>query len=105
LVSNNDSHVNLLHQPELTLLSGDSLCRKWNRAKDGIAETKPAFEQLTECLDVSLVQEWTEQECIAMEKHGDHMKIYDVALKKCREILLCTPGWYDMEFRFYVVRD
>jgi hypothetical protein len=68
----------------LTLWPVDSLCEKWSRAKDGVSETKPAFEQLTECLDAGLVQEWTEQERVAMEQRGDHLKIYEVASRKCR---------------------
>ena len=45
----------------------------------GVSETKLAFEQLAECLDAALVRDWTEQERIAMEQHGDHlrsMKLY-----------------------------
>jgi len=67
----------------LTLWPVDLLCEKWSRAKNGVSETKPAFEQLTECLDAGLVQEWTEQERVAMEQRGDHLKIYEVASKKC----------------------
>jgi hypothetical protein len=75
-----------IHCPiALTLLPADSVCTKWSQAKNGVSKTKPAFEQLTKCLDAGLVQEWTEQECIAMEKHGDHLKIYEVASKKCRK--------------------
>src|ERR1700685_2530912 len=72
----------------MILLLADSLCGKWTQAKDGVSDTKPAFEQLTECLDVSLVQEWTEQERVAMELRGDHLKIYQVASEKHREIPL-----------------
>jgi hypothetical protein len=69
----------------LTLLPADSLCEKLSRAKNGVSETKPAFEQLTKCLDAGLVQEWTEEERVAMEQCGDHLKIYEVASKKCRK--------------------
>ena len=73
-----------MHQPvELTLLLADALCGKLSRARKGVSETKPSFEQLTECLDAALVQEWTKQECIAMEQCGDHLKIYEVASEKC----------------------
>src|ERR1700677_2986552 len=74
----------------------ESLCGKWTRATDGGSETKPAFEQLTDCLDASLVQEWTEQERVAMEQHGDHLKIYQVASEKRREI----PLWYRSLMQF-----
>ncbi|KAI0245917.1 hypothetical protein BJV78DRAFT_1286968 [Lactifluus subvellereus] len=60
----------------------DSLCKKWSRAKQGLSETMPAFEQLTECLEPSLVQEWTAQERVAMENRGDHLKIYEATLDK-----------------------
>jgi len=50
----------------------------------GVSETKPAFEQLTECLDAALVQDWTEQEHVAMEQRGDHLKIYEVVSTKCK---------------------
>ena len=49
---------------------------------------KPAFDQLSECLDQSLVNEQTALECAAMELCGDHLKIYEVTLDKCRRYLL-----------------
>ena len=69
----------------LTSSAVESLCGKWTRAKKGVSDTKPAFEQLTDCLDPSLVQEWTRQECVAMENRGDDLKIYDVISEKCRK--------------------
>jgi hypothetical protein len=69
---------------KLTLFLADSLCAKRSRATKGVSETKPAFEQLTECLDASLVRDWTEQERVAMEQRGDHLKIYEVVSTKCR---------------------
>jgi hypothetical protein len=62
---------------------------KWTRAKDGISETKPAFEQLSDSLDASLVQEWTAQERVAMERRGDHLKVYVVQSDKCRRCAFC----------------
>ena len=72
---------------KLILFLADSLCAKRSQATKGVSETKPAFEQLTECLDASLVQDWTEQEHIAMEQHGDHLKIYEVVSTKCKQYL------------------
>ena len=69
----------------LTSFSANSLCGKWSRAKQGVSDTKPAFEQLANCLDPSLVQEWTRQERVAMENRGDNLKIYDVVSEKCKE--------------------
>jgi len=83
----------------LILLLADSLCGKWTRAKDGVSDTKPAFEELTKCLDASLVQEWTEQERVAMEQRGDHLKIYQVASEKRREIPLFLL-WYRSLMQF-----
>jgi hypothetical protein len=34
-----------------------------------------------------LVDEWTAQECAAMELHGDHLKIYEVTSDICRRYL------------------
>jgi Kyakuja-Dileera-Zisupton transposase len=41
----------------LTLSQANSLCRKWSQAKEGLSNTKPAFDQLSECLDQSLLDE------------------------------------------------
>ena len=50
--------------------------------REGLSETKAAFDQLTAWLEPSFVEEWTAQEQIAMDKHGDALKIYDVALRE-----------------------
>ena len=60
------------------------MCRKWKRAKKGASTTQSAFEQLTDCLDDLLIEEWTNQEWVAMEKRGDHLKIFTVTLDKFR---------------------
>ena len=82
----------ICYNVELTLAAAVSLCGKWSRAKDGIANTQPAFEQLTDCLEPSLVQEWTAQHRVAMEKRGDHLKIYEVKSEK-RGRLICFTVW------------
>ena len=41
---------------------------------------KLAFDQLTQRLEASLIEEWTAQECIAMEQHGEQLMIYDIVL-------------------------
>ena len=56
----------------------DLLPRKWAKAKEGIHDMKLAFDQLTQRLEASSIEEWTAQECIAMEQHGEQLKIYDV---------------------------
>jgi hypothetical protein len=76
----------------LTLRTANSLCGKWSRAKEGVSETKPAFEQLTECLEASLVREWTAQERVAMEKRGEHLRIYEVTLERGTRSLYSSVG-------------
>src|SRR5258708_17703535 len=75
---------------KLTLRIADSLCIKWTRAKKGVSETKPAFEQLSDSLEASLIEEWTGLERVAMEERGDHLKIYVVRSDKCARFLY----WY-----------
>ena len=67
----------------LTSCQAESLCRKWNRVREGLSKTKAVFDQLIACLELSLVAEWTAQEWIAMETHGDALRIYEVTLEKC----------------------
>jgi len=88
------SSAHSIHHPiVLTLLPADSVSEKWSRAKNGVSKTKLAFKQLTKCLDAGLVQEWTKQECVAMEQCGDHLKIYEVALNKCRKCFDLLQLW------------
>lgn len=47
---------------KLTIYTANSLCGKWTQATQGVSNTEPAFKQLTDSLDVALVQEWTRQE-------------------------------------------
>jgi len=77
----------------ITLFSANSLCKKWSRAKKGLADTGPTFEQLSDSLDASLVQEWTAEEHVAMEKRGDHLNIYQVRLEKCRTSIYSSFGY------------
>jgi len=62
------------------------LCAKWKRAQEGASTTEAAFEQLTDSLDSALIEEWTNQERVAMEQRGDHLNIFTVSLDKCRSI-------------------
>jgi len=62
------------------------LCGKWKRAQEGVSTTKPAFEQLTDSLDPALIEEWTNQEHVAMEKRGDYLNIFTVSSNKRRNI-------------------
>lgn len=60
------------------MLVADSLCKKLSRAKLGMADTGPAFEDLSERLEPALIQEWTAQESVAMEERGENLRIYNV---------------------------
>ena len=55
--------------------------------KKGVAETKLAFDQLTQRLEVSLIDEWTSQEQIAINQHGDQLNIYNVISDNGKRIL------------------
>ena len=54
---------------------------------------RPIFEQLSDSLDASLVQEWTAQECVAMEERGDRLNIYQVKLRKRRRFIYSSIGY------------
>ena len=58
------------------------LLKKFQRAKKGLAETKPAYDGLATSLDVQSVTEWKEQERQAMKERGDLLRIYDLKLEK-----------------------
>jgi hypothetical protein len=73
--------------------AADSLCEKWTQATKGLSEMRPIFEQLSNSLDASLVQEWTAQECVAMEERGDRLNIYQVKLRKRRRFIYSSIGY------------
>jgi hypothetical protein len=58
------------------------LLKKFQRAKKGLAETKPAYDGLATSLDAQSVREWKEQDRRAMEERGDLIQIYDLKLEK-----------------------
>jgi len=62
------------------------------RAEKGVSTTQSAFNQLTNSLDPVLIEEWTNQERVAMEKHGDHLNIYNVATDKCWKLIYSAFG-------------
>lgn len=51
----------------VTMVSRRYIVRKME-AQEGVSTTKAAFEQLTDSLDPALIDKWTNQEHIAMEK-------------------------------------
>lgn len=83
----------MYYHAELKGFPANSLCGKWSRAKEGLSDTGPTFEQLSDSLDASLIQEWTAQERVAMEKRGEHLNIYQVRLDKCRRFIDASFGY------------
>ena len=83
----------LVSYPTLTLVLAHSLSTKLIRARDGVAKTQPTFEQLTSCLDPSLIQEWMRQKRLAIKRQGDHLTIYNVKSTKCRRIYNSTAAY------------
>jgi len=65
----------------------DSLATKWARAEAGIQETGDSYRQLTDRLDTAWIDDWTNQETIAMRNRGDDLRIYQVALDSGRSEL------------------
>jgi hypothetical protein len=64
----------------------------------GVSETKTAFEQLSDCLEATLIEEWTGQERVAMEERGDNLKIYVVRSERCGTFL-----FWSLEFGVLIV--
>lgn len=60
----------------------DTIATKWDRADKGFAETKASYEELTGRLEQSWIEQWTEQERVAMQNRGDALKIYVVSSDK-----------------------
>ena len=79
--------LNMSYSTEPTYYPAESLSGKWLQVKEGVAETKLAFNQLMEHLEASLIEEWTSQEHVTMEQCGDQLKIYDVITEKGGRIL------------------
>lgn len=63
----------------LIAVLADTIATKWRRAQDGIKETGPAYEELTDRLDKAWIEDWTRQERVAMKNRGEDLKIYAVA--------------------------
>ena len=76
------------NKPTLILkyLQVNSLCKKWTLAQAGVLETKQVFKQLSRSIDEQSLREWSRQECVAMEQRGNHLKIYEIAAEKRKQI-------------------
>jgi hypothetical protein len=60
----------------------DTIATKWDRTDKGIAEMKASYKELTGRLEQSWIEQWTEQERVAMQNRGDALKIYVVSSDK-----------------------
>lgn len=69
-----------------------TLLTKLKRSQIGLDSTQPAFDQLTQsCLQRKLpVEAWRTAECLAMEKRGDHLMIFDINLRKAPTLAQIT---------------
>src|ERR1700678_662621 len=68
----------------ILFFSVSTLVTKYKRSEIGLDSTKPAFDELTKsCLKRKLpVQAWRSSEHLAMERRGEHLRIFDVKHKK-----------------------
>jgi hypothetical protein len=57
-----------------------SLVKKWHKAKDGVEETRGAYEGLSRAHSKKLLKQWRKLEETARTRHGDALKIYDICL-------------------------
>ena len=71
------------HGFTFSLLSPVStLCKKFEKAKNGLKETSEAYEELSASLNPSLVKIWQADEQRARVERGDALKIYDVRFEQ-----------------------
>jgi hypothetical protein len=75
-------HLIFIMEMPLIVPLADTIATKWTRAKDGVKETRSAYQELTERLDKAWIEEWTRQERVAMLNRGEALKIYMVASEK-----------------------
>jgi hypothetical protein len=52
-------------------------------------ETKASYEELTGHLELSWIEQWTEQERVAMQNREDALKIYVVSSEKGLPLQYC----------------
>jgi len=58
------------------------LIGKWQKALDGVEETRKAYDGLTNRLDSDWITDWTALEERALVEGGESLKIYQVSLEK-----------------------
>jgi len=59
-----------------------TLSKKFQKALEGLSETRVAFQGLTDSLSEDKIQDWKRQEKQASRQRGDALKIYEVQQEK-----------------------
>jgi len=59
-----------------------TLSNKFQKALEGLSETRAAFQGLTDSLAEDKIQDWKRQEKQALRQRGDALKIYEVQQEK-----------------------
>jgi len=59
-----------------------TLSKKFQKALEGLSETRAAFQGLTDSLSEDKIQDWKRQEKQASRQRGDALKIYEVQQEK-----------------------
>jgi hypothetical protein len=70
----------------LIILPVATLIRKRNNAAKSVAALRGSFEDLTAAIAPANITAWTRLEQQAMEKRGDHLKIYTVRKRKGKHV-------------------
>jgi uncharacterized lipoprotein YddW (UPF0748 family) len=78
-----------------------TLLTKLKRSEIGLNSTQPAFDELTKsCHERNLpVEAWKTAYCLAMEKRGEHLQIFDVNHKKAPTLAQITLQLTEMNDR------
>jgi len=59
-----------------------TLSKKFQKALEGLSETRAAFQGLTDSLSEDKIQDWKRQEKQALRQREDALKIYEVQQEK-----------------------
>jgi len=59
-----------------------TLSKKFQKALEGLSETRVAFQGLTDSLSEDKIQDWKRQEKQPSRQRGDALKIYEVQQEK-----------------------
>jgi len=59
-----------------------TISKKFQKALEGLSQTRAAFQGLTDSLSEEKIQDWRRQEKQASRHRGDALKIYEVQQEK-----------------------